>query len=74
MSLRNCLSVIAIMSLPLLAGCPSKTVSNDTRGAGYQFTYFDDPATARAVAKDKKAGPAIANNNRRCKKDKACAK
>lgn len=58
----------------MLAGCPSTTVSSDTRGSGYQFVRFATSEAARAVANDSKAGPAVASNNRQCQKDEACNK
>jgi hypothetical protein len=56
------------------AACQSVTATSDTQGAGYSFVRFTDPKAARAASQDPTAGPAIANNNRQCAKDKSCRK
>jgi hypothetical protein len=68
---KACRIVIGALSLCVIAGCQSQSV---TSGAGYSFVRFTNPQAALLASQDVTAGPAIATNNRRCALDTACKK
>jgi hypothetical protein len=68
---KACRIVIGALSLCVIAGCQTTSVSD---GAGYSFVRFTNPQAALLASQDVTAGPAIATNNRRCAMDTACKK